>query len=146
MRGYQPPWGWQGEAQALCHTKPVVGPAPEPGAAEGDDANKSPFITYVFPVAKAGMYQVSLYATMSRDYGIVQVAVDGIRRGKAVDLFAPEVLPTGRINLAGEKEMMQLDAGKHTITVEVIGRNERSGGELFGVDCLALVRVESGRK
>jgi len=99
-------------------------------------AGPEAFLELGLTVAHRGDYDVLLYATRAPDFAIVEVSLDGKFLGDAVDLYAPEVLPTGALSL-GQRRM---DAGEHRLTFRVKGKNRASTGYHFGLDCLELRR------
>jgi hypothetical protein len=93
------------------------------------------------PVPAAGKYEVIVYLSKARDYGIVQFHLDGKQLGKPLDGFEPEkVLRTGPLGLG----TVELKKGPATLRVEVIGTNPRSEGRctLWGLDCIVLKPVK----
>ena len=77
------------------------------------------------PVAADGKYQVVVYLTKARDYGVVQFSLDGKPLGKPIDCFEPEkVLATGPIDLG----TVDLKKGEAVLRVEVTGTNAKSVG------------------
>lgn len=91
-----------------------------------------------FPVAKDGSCEVFAVMTKARDYGIVQLSLDGTKTGGPIDLFnAPDVITTGVVSL-GQHD---LKAGPHRLTVEIIGANPKAvPAHMFGLDYLYLAR------
>ncbi len=93
----------------------------------------------VLPVELAGTYKVHALLTKARDYGIVQLYLDGKTVGEPVDLYDPEVVPTGRIALGTHT----LSAGDHTLAVEIVGANEKAIKQyMFGLDQIELQPVD----
>jgi hypothetical protein len=93
------------------------------------------------PVPAAGKYEVIVYFTKARDYGIVQFHLDGKQLGKPLDGFEPEkVLRTGPLSLG----TIELKKGSATLRVEVTGSNPRSVGlrTMWGLDCIVLKPVK----
>jgi hypothetical protein len=88
------------------------------------------------PVAKAGRYKLSAQLTKARDYGIVQLSLDGKKLGEPIDLFNPDaVVPTGAVDLGAH----DLAAGRHTLTLEIVGANEKAlKAYMAGVDYVKL--------
>jgi hypothetical protein len=86
------------------------------------------------PVAAAGRYKLSVAYLKSFDYGIVQAYVNGAKTGEPVDLFSPHIAPKNIIELG----TFDLPAAPLRLKVEVTGKNGRSGGYFFGVDCVIL--------
>lgn len=73
-------------------------------------------------VPKQGSYEVTLVLTKARDYGIVQLSLDGQKTGEPIDLYNPSVVPTDPISLG----VHALSAGDHTIRVEILGANPKA--------------------
>jgi hypothetical protein len=89
------------------------------------------------PVAAAGRYNVVVYLTKARDYGIVQFDVNGKQLGPKVDSFhANSVVATGAIELG----TVELQKGAATLRVQVVGTNPKSDGlrYMWGLDCVVL--------
>ena len=88
------------------------------------------------PVKLAGTYALSAAFTKAGDYGTVQLALDGKPLGKAIDLFEPlpAVVHTGDVPLGAAA----LDAGLHTLSITVAGKNPRSTNYLVGIDWFKL--------
>ncbi len=107
---------WSGDAQLFV-----------PGKADSS-------VTLAFPVKQAGRYEAALYATRAPDFARVRVRIDGQPVGDEIDLYAPRVLPTGRILLGA----IELSAGEHALHVTVTGKNRASSNSYFGLDCLEL--------
>ena len=89
----------------------------------------------VVPVERAGKQKVSVILTKARDYGIVQLSVDGQKAGDPIDLYNPEVIPTDPIPLG----TFDLSEGDHKLTVEIVGANEKAiKSYMFGLDEVIL--------
>jgi hypothetical protein len=89
------------------------------------------------PVPADGKYQVVVYLTKARDYGVVQFSLDGKPLGKPIDGYEPEkVVSTGPTNLG----TMELKKGNAVLRVEVVGTNEKAIGAkyMWGLDCVVL--------
>jgi hypothetical protein len=87
------------------------------------------------PVDKGGSYKVSVALTKARDYGIVQLYLDGQKAGEPVDLYNPTVIPSGPVDLGTH----ELAAGQHKLTVEIVGANPKAiQGFMFGLDRVIL--------
>ena len=91
------------------------------------------------PVKKAGTYRLSAAFTKAGDYGTVQLALDGKPLGKAIDLFVPSpaVVHTGDVPLG----TATLDAGPHTLSITLTGKNPRSTNYLVGIDWVSSLRL-----
>jgi D-arabinan exo alpha-(1,3)/(1,5)-arabinofuranosidase (non-reducing end) len=91
------------------------------------------------PVAKSGDYRLVTQLTKARDYGVVQLALDGKMLGGSLDLYNPSVIPSGQLDLG----TYDLSAGKHTLTVKIIGANENAvKSYMFGLDYVRLIPVK----
>lgn len=88
------------------------------------------------PVEKAGKFDLLVALTKARDYGIVQLSLDGRKLGAPIDLYnAPEVVSTGLMNL-GQQE---LSAGKHRLVFEITGANPAAAKAfMVGIDAVQL--------
>ena len=74
------------------------------------------------PVKDAGKYKLSVQLTKAKDYGIVQFYLDGRKLGAPVDLYNPDVVPGGALDLG----VHDLAAGQHKLTLEITGANDRA--------------------
>ena len=84
---------------------------------------------------KAGQYDVEVHLTKARDYGIVELSLDGQKLGRPTDLYNPDVRPAAPIGGAP----MELKAGEHKLTIEIVGANEKAVKRyLFGLDEVVL--------
>ena len=113
------PWGaalWSGGAQLFCACR--LGGS----------------VTFRLPVAEPGRFRLDLYATRAPDFATLRVWLDDRRLRPDLDLYASEVLPSGRLSLG----VVRLAAGDHRLRSEVAGRNEKASGTAFGLDCLDL--------
>jgi hypothetical protein len=87
------------------------------------------------PVKEAGDYKIMLQMTKAPDYGIVQIYLDGQRLGDPVDLYWPQVIPTGPQSFGTHS----LTAGQHTLGIEILGANEKAiKSYMFGLDYVKL--------
>jgi hypothetical protein len=92
----------------------------------------------VLPVKEAGQYRLSAILTKARDYGIVQMYVGDKKAGPAIDLYNPEVISTEPLPLG----TFDLAAGDQTLTVEIVGANDRAvQAYMFGLDQVLLEAV-----
>jgi putative heme-binding domain-containing protein len=88
------------------------------------------------PVPKAGKYTLEMVMTQARDYGIVQLTLDGQSLGGPIDLYnVPEVLTTGVLDFEG----LELSQGAHHLGVEIVGAHPQAvKGYMFGLDYVRL--------
>jgi hypothetical protein len=99
------------------------------GAKPGDK------LDLALPVAKAGQQKLILQLTKARDYGIVQVSLDGQKLGNPIDLYSPQVVPFGPVSLGP----VDLSAGEHKLTFEITGANEKAlKAYMVGIDYVKL--------
>jgi putative membrane-bound dehydrogenase-like protein len=92
------------------------------------------------PVSEAGDYALEIVLTKARDYGIVQLALDGRELGGPIDLYNnPEVVTTGVLSFPAGK----LTPGGHKLSLTIVGANEQAApGYMVGIDYVRLVREE----
>jgi hypothetical protein len=103
------------------------------GAKTGDK------LDLALPVTKDGPYKVTVQLTKAKDYGIVQLYLNGKPLGKAVDLYNPSVTTSGPLDLGPH----QLSAGQHKLTVEITGANPKAvPSHMFGLDYVKLEAVK----
>jgi hypothetical protein len=87
------------------------------------------------PVKTAGTYKLTVQLTKARDYGIVQVLLDGKPLGEPIDLYDPKV------TLAAPfvSEPVALSAGDHKLTFQITGANEHAvKSHMVGIDYVKL--------
>lgn len=97
---------------------------------EGGPGSK---VVLALPPQRPGRYNVSLGFTLAPDYGIVRVSINGRPLGD-VDGYGPLVVPA-ELTTFGP---ITLGPGRHTLTLEVVGKAEASRGARYGLDCLLL--------
>ena len=91
------------------------------------------------PVKTDGSYRLGVSLTKARDYGIVQFYLDDKKVGEPVDLYNDPDVTLATVAL-GEHE---LTAGNHTLTVEIVGANEKAAkGYMFGITSLTCEPVK----
>jgi hypothetical protein len=92
-----------------------------------------------FDVKQSGAYRVDVTLTKARDYAIVQLSIDGKKAGEPIDLYDPQVVPTGPVTLG----TFRLDQGEHQLGVEIVGANEKAiKSYMFGLDQILLKAAE----
>jgi hypothetical protein len=87
-------------------------------------------------VPEDGTFDVVTAFTMARDYGIVQLALDGAALGEPLDLYNyPDVIASGELTLGSKP----LKAGTHRLTLEIKGANPSAvKAYMVGLDYLRL--------
>lgn len=89
------------------------------------------------PVSKDGKYDLVMGFTKAIDYGIVQLALDGVKIGNPIDFYNDGVIPMGPVSFG----VLDLKAGTHQISAEILGANEKAiKGYMFGLDYVQLKR------
>jgi hypothetical protein len=87
------------------------------------------------PVKDAGKYKLTARMTKARDYGIVQIYLDGQKLGDPIDLYNPDVVPTAVLSWGTH----ELTAGKHKLTLQITGANEKAvKAHMVGLDYVKL--------
>jgi len=95
-------------------------------------------VTVALTVPTTGSYDMSAVQTKARDYGINTLAVDGRVVGSPFDAYnSPNVTVSAPIDYG----RMPLTAGRHTLTINVTGKNPSSVGFSAGLDYLTLKLV-----
>jgi putative membrane-bound dehydrogenase-like protein len=93
------------------------------------------------PVATEGTYDLEIVLTMARDYGVVQVLIDGETVGEPIDCYnEAEVITTGVVAFGPKK----LTAGTHKLGLQILGANPKADkGYMVGLDYVRLVKKVS---
>ena len=88
------------------------------------------------PVAQDGTYDIELVLGMARDYGIVQILIDGEPLSGPIDCFnEPDVITTGVISLPAKT----LTKGTHKLGFQIVGANAKAAKAfMVGVDYVRL--------
>jgi hypothetical protein len=88
---------------------------------------------------KDGKYKIVAELTKAKDYGIVQFYFNNGKIGQPVDLYNPEVIPTGEIVI----DSVELKAGRYPTVIEITGKNDDAEPKfMVGIDRLRLVPAE----
>ncbi len=115
---------WSGDTQLSVYGKPGSG------------------LTFDLPIEKTGRYQLSIYLTMGPDFAQIQPRLDGAPLGSPIDLYAPRVIVSGRIDMATRT----IPAGRHAIGIEITGKSQASTGTELGIDCFEVAAEEGESK
>ncbi len=89
------------------------------------------------PFDGVGNHELVGAFTKARDYGVVQLAVDGKPVGDPINLYNQEVIHTGAVPVG----RVELGPGPHSLSLRVTGKDDRSTSFLVGMDWLKLVPV-----
>lgn len=102
------------------------------------DARPGDRLVLALPVEQTGCYKLAAQLTKAVDYGIVQLTLDGVKLGPPIDLFNPDVVATGELDLGTH----ELTAGEHQLIVEILGANAQAVKRyMFGLDYVKLTRT-----
>jgi len=97
-------------------------------------------LVLALPVAAKGKYEVQAMFTKARDYGIVQLSLDGKNLGEAIDLYNQADVITTKLLSLGTRELAK---GTHELTVEIKGANAKAiKAYMFGLDYVLLKPLE----
>ncbi len=92
-------------------------------------------VTMTFELGTAGAYSLTAVQTLAADYGINVLTLDGEQLGEPFDAYnSPEVLVSDPIDYGS----VQLDAGTHTLVLDVTGKNADATSYMAGLDYLQL--------
>ena len=94
------------------------------------------FVELRIPVAEAGPKRVTLYATKSRDYGILRFSINGNPAAKDFDAYSKQSMASGPIDVG----VFEPKDGEMVLRVEVVGANPDATGtkSYFGLDGVVL--------
>ena len=100
------------------------------GAKPGDK------LELILDTDKEGKFKLVGELTKARDYGMIQFSVNGVKVGGPIDLYNPDVVPTGPMEIG----TVDLKAGKHVVQVEIVGKNDKAAPSyMVGIDLLKFV-------
>lgn len=87
------------------------------------------------PVPSEGTYEIEAVLTMARDYGIVQLLIDGESLGSPADCYDVDVVTTGQLSFGSRK----LTAGMHKLGLEITSANPKADkAYMVGLDYIKL--------
>ena len=102
------------------------------------DAKPGDKLDLGFPVEKAGAYKVLVRLTKAPDYGIVQLYVNDNKMGDPIDLYDPNVVPAGELDMGPH----ELTKGENKLTIEITGANpDAVKSYMGGIDYIRLAPV-----
>jgi WD40 repeat protein/tRNA A-37 threonylcarbamoyl transferase component Bud32 len=85
-------------------------------------------------VPRGGRYALGIYFMTGPEGGLIEVSLDGQTIGSRFDSFRETVGRSGRIDFG----TLPLPEGRHRLRFTAVGKDPRSKGHVFGVDCLEL--------
>jgi hypothetical protein len=130
----------EGEKMKILEKKGTVEPQRWEDTSDGKhlwwrDANPNDELVLGFNVPKDGRYEVFGRFLKARDYGIVQLGINGKKAGQPVDLFDPNVAVSPEISLG----IFELKAGENKLSAVLLGANDKAEKKyMFGLDYLIL--------
>ncbi len=92
------------------------------------------FVELRFPAKDQTRAKLILHATRSYDYGILRFKVNGQPAGAEIDLYADKPTASGPIELG----VFEPVKGEFSLRAEVVGKNSKSSGTYFGLDCILI--------
>ncbi|MFO1513802.1 MAG: DUF2961 domain-containing protein, partial [Verrucomicrobiota bacterium] len=102
------------------------------------DAKPGDRLELALPVETTAQYELSAQLTKARDYGVVQLWLDGKKLGQPIDLYDPNVVPLSGVKLGAH----DLSAGQHQLSIEITGANVKAvKSYMFGLDYVKLVKL-----
>jgi len=90
------------------------------------------------PAPSSGLYEVTGYFTKAKDYGNIRLTIGETAIGQEINLYDPNVVPTGPINLG----RIRLNQGANPLNIMLTGKDDRSTGYLVGIDAFVLRKVD----
>jgi hypothetical protein len=88
-----------------------------------------------FNVPKAGKYEVVGRFMSAKDYGKIQLAVNGVKAGEPIDFYSAEIKATPEMSLG----TFELKEGDNQISAVIVGANEKAvKSYMFGLDYLLI--------
>jgi hypothetical protein len=97
-------------------------------------AEKGGYVELAVAIPRPGRYALTVHFTKARDYGVVEVRVDGSPVGEPFDGYHPGVLPTGGVPVG----TAALGPGTHRVRFTAVDKNAESRNYFMGIDCLKL--------
>lgn len=116
-----------------------------PGNFEGDDFvyfstnSIGQKIIYELNGVEAGIYTLKIYLVPGRDFGIINVKVNGLLINDGVDLYSPILAKLEPLIV----ENLELETGD-LLTFEVVGKNQESAMPYFqvGIDGIVVDKID----
>ncbi|GAA5507409.1 glycoside hydrolase family 172 protein [Novipirellula caenicola] len=95
-------------------------------------------VEFRVPTSSPVAERLTLYATRSKDFGILRFSVNGKPAGSQVDFYAGKPSPSAAIELG----VFDPVDGIYVLRVEVVGKNPKSSGTFFGLDCVTRLEAK----
>lgn len=85
--------------------------------------------------AAASEKELEIVFTCARDYGVVQLALDGKPLGEPIDLYEPKVVTTGVLKFA----LPKTEAKARKLSIQIVGANPKAAkAHMVGIDYIKL--------
>jgi hypothetical protein len=101
-------------------------------------ARKGGYVELALEVTRAGEYALNVYFTRARDYGRVQVSVDGQPVGGVFEGYHASLIPSGKVAFG----TLHLSETRHRLQFRVVDRHPQSQDYYLGIDCLVLTPMK----
>jgi WD40 repeat protein len=97
-------------------------------------AENGGYVELKLEVPRGGRYALGMYFLTGPEGGLLEVSLDGQVIGRRFDSFREAAVRSGRVDFG----TLPLCEGRHRLRFTAVGRNPRSKGYHFGIDCLEL--------
>jgi len=111
----------------------------------GSPRQPGDWVELALPVPAEGTYRVVAYLVTAPGHGVVRISLDGRPLGPLIDGFGPGPDPPSYAifdatppSIATELGTVHLRKGTAKLRLEAVGKNEKSSGFSWGLDCVAL--------
>ena len=98
------------------------------------DGSVGAVLDLLIDVPASSKYALEIYLTRAPDYGQLHFEIEGHASPTVFDGFAPQVLPSGPVQLG----TFPLAAGQRRVSLKIIGKHAQSTGHFVGIDKLRL--------
>ena len=112
----------------------------------GSPRQPGDWVDLALPVPAEGTYRVVAYLVTAPGHGVVQISLDGRPLGAPFDGFGAGPEPRSYAihdatppSVATELGTVHLRKGTATLRLEAVGKNEKSSGFSWGLDCFVLL-------
>jgi len=131
----------EGEKMTILKQTGTPGPQDWEGASAGQhiwwhgDHKPGDVLELGFQVEKAGKYKITAQFLKAVDYGIAQLAINGIKAGEPMDFYNDGVILSGPVDLG----TFDIKAGQNTVSFTITGANPKAvKAYMTGLDYLLL--------
>ena len=89
-------------------------------------------------VDQEGLFDVEVVLTRARDYGVVELSLNGQPLSGSIDCYVARRVDTTGVLQFGQ---VPLEAGSHRLVARVVGKNPKAVGFMFGLDYVRLTPI-----